>query len=102
MNKLDQHVDFDGKPIAEESYNEINKMLYRIKDFETVYNISESKFKQKEEEINIKKSIDEIVDITKTEMQKKHLFLTINHGDIPNTVKVDSNKFKQVVLNLLL
>jgi len=27
--------------IAEESHNEINKLLYRIKDFEQVYNISE-------------------------------------------------------------
>ena len=34
IQKLDTHVDFDGKPIAEESYNEITKMLYRIKDFE--------------------------------------------------------------------
>jgi hypothetical protein len=33
MNRLDKHVDFQGKPIAEESYNEINKMLYRVKDF---------------------------------------------------------------------
>lgn len=33
MNKLDQYVDFNGKAIAEESFNEVNKMLYRIKDF---------------------------------------------------------------------
>lgn len=34
LQKLDRYVEKSGKPIAEESYNEINKMLYRIKDFE--------------------------------------------------------------------
>ena len=34
LQKLDKYVDFHGKSIAEESANEINKMLYRIKDFE--------------------------------------------------------------------
>lgn len=34
MQRLDKHVDREGKPIAETSNNEINKMLYRIKDFE--------------------------------------------------------------------
>jgi hypothetical protein len=60
---LDTHVDFDGKPIAEESYNEITKMLYRIKDFEQVYNISENKFKPKEENISIKKAIEHVVEV---------------------------------------
>lgn len=46
MQRLDTHVDFSGKPIAEESYEEINKMLYKIKDFESIYMISENKFRQ--------------------------------------------------------
>lgn len=58
MQRLDQHVDAKGKPIAETSYNEITKMLYRIKDFEQVYNVSENKFKPKEEEYSVKTSID--------------------------------------------
>ena len=61
---MDTHVDFDGKPIAEESYNEITKMLYRIKDFEQVYNISENKFKSRgEDNIDIKKSIETAVEV---------------------------------------
>ena len=40
LQKLDKFVDHNGKPIAEESFDEINKMLYRIKDFEQVYNIA--------------------------------------------------------------
>jgi hypothetical protein len=45
LQKLDKYVDFHGKTIAEESSNEISKMLYRIKDFESVYNIAERKFR---------------------------------------------------------
>ena len=63
MQKLDTHVDFDGKPIAEESYNEITKMLYRIKDFEQVYNISENKFKYRDDVIDIKRSIENVVEV---------------------------------------
>jgi hypothetical protein len=38
-------------------------MLYRIKDFEQVYNISENKFKPKDENINIKKAIEHVVEV---------------------------------------
>lgn len=68
MQRLDTHVDFSGKPIAEESYNEVNKMLYRIKDFESVYNISENKFRPVEEDFSIKRSIDDVVDIARSEI----------------------------------
>ena len=66
---MDTHVDFDGKPIAEESYNEITKMLYRIKDFEQVYNISENKFKSRgEDNIDIKKSIETVVEVAQNDL----------------------------------
>ena len=66
---MDTHVDFDGKPIAEESYNEITKMLYRIKDFEQVYNISENKFKSRgEDNIDIRKSIETVVEVAQNDL----------------------------------
>jgi hypothetical protein len=34
LQKLDKYVDHHGKSLAEESYNEVVKMIYRIKDFE--------------------------------------------------------------------
>jgi hypothetical protein len=34
LQKLDRFVEHGGKPLAEESADEINKLLYRIKDFE--------------------------------------------------------------------
>jgi len=38
-------------------------MLYRIKDFEQVYNIAEQKFRVKDEEFSIKKCMDEVIQI---------------------------------------
>lgn len=73
LQKLDKFVDFHGKSIAEESYNEVNKMLYRIKDFEQVYNISEHKFRIKEEDFAIKRSLDEVVEIAKYDLTKKNI-----------------------------
>jgi hypothetical protein len=64
-------------------------MLYRIKDFEQVYNISENKFKHREEDFLIKRTIDEVVDIARSEIQKKSMELTLSHGDIPNQSKGD-------------
>lgn len=61
LQKLDKFVDHNGKPIAEESFDEINKMLYRIKDFEQVYNIAEMKFRAKEEDFSVKKCMDEVI-----------------------------------------
>lgn len=103
MNRLDKHVDFQGKPIAEESYNEINKMLFRVKDFQSVYNVSEGNFRYKDEEVWVKRSIDEVVEVAKNEIQKKNIEMTLTHGgDVPNSIKADPSKFKQVLLNLLL
>jgi hypothetical protein len=56
-------------------------MLYRIKDFQTVYNISENKFKYKDQEFDVKKTIDEVIEISRSEIKKKNIELTITHGD---------------------
>lgn len=95
LQKLDKFVDHQGKPLAEESYDEINKMLYRIKDFEQVYNIAEQKFRVKDEEFSIKKSMEEVIQIAQHELQKKNIELTVSNApDLPNSGKGDSFKFK--------
>jgi hypothetical protein len=78
LQKLDKYVDVHGKQIAEESYNEINKMLYRIKDFEQVYNIAEHKFRHKDDDFQIKKSVEEVVDIARHDLKKKNIDLQVN------------------------
>ena len=103
LQKLDKYVDFNGKAIAEESYNEIVKMVYRIKDFEQVYSISEQKFRVKDEDFSIKKCMDEVIEIAQHELNKKNIELTIsNANDLPTSIRGDSFKFKQILLNLLL
>ena len=44
LQKLDAHVDTKGRPIADETLNEIIRVLHRIRDFEQVYNICEGHF----------------------------------------------------------
>ena len=59
-------------------------MLYRIKDFEQVYNIAEHKFRTKDEDFSIKKSMDEVFDIASHELKKKNIELTVsNSNDLP-------------------
>lgn len=103
LQKLDRFVEHGGKQIAEESYDEINKLLYRIKDFEQVYNISEQKFRVKDEDYSVKKCLDEVIQIAQHELQKKSIDLSVsNANDLPSIARGDSFKFKQITLNLLL
>ena len=103
LQKLDKFVDVHGKQIAEESFNEVNKMLYRIKDFEQVYNIAEHKFRHKDEDFQIKKSVEEVVEIAQHDLKKKNIDLQVNVAqDMPVSARADSMKFKQVLLNLIL
>lgn len=103
LQKLDRFVEHGGKSLAEESSDEINKLLYRIKDFEQVYNIAEQKFRVKDEDYSVKKCMDEVIQIAQHELQKKSIELTVsNANDLPSMARGDSFKFKQVMLNLLL
>jgi signal transduction histidine kinase len=88
--------------MAEESYNEVTKMLYRVKDFEQVFNISQGKFRAREEDFLIKRNINDVIEVIKSDVKKKNIDLTFNHGgDLPNMAKADSQKFRQVLLNVL-
>ena len=77
-------------------------MLYRIKDFEQVYSISENKFKIKEDDYSLKRAIEDVVEIANNDIKKKGIELTINHSNsLPPTSRGDQIKFKQIFLNLL-
>ena len=102
LGKLDQYVDFNGKALADESYNEINKMLYRVKDFEQVYNITQGKYRAREEDFLIKRSVNDVIEVIRSDVKKKNIDLTFNHGaDLPNMAKADGTKFRQILLNVL-
>ena len=50
--------------VADETLNEIRKMLYRIQDFEQVYNIVEDTFKARDGNFNVHDSLQEIIKVT--------------------------------------
>jgi signal transduction histidine kinase len=77
-------------------------MIYRVKDFEQVYNITQGKFRAREEDFVIKRNINDVIEVIKSDVKKKNIDLTFNHGsDLPNMAKADSAKFRQVLLNVL-
>ena len=50
-----------------------------------MYNITEGKFKVKEEDFLIKRNINDVIEILKNDIQKKNIEVVINHSnDIPN------------------
>jgi hypothetical protein len=68
-----------------------------------VYNIAEQKFRTKDEEFPIKRSMDEVFEIAQHELRKKNIELTVSSSaDVPVMAKGDQFKFKQILLNLLL
>lgn len=70
-------------------------MLYRIKDFEQVYNIAEHKFRHKDDDFQIKKSVEEVVEIAQHDLKKKNIDLQVNVAqDMPVSARADSMKFK--------
>lgn len=44
LQKLDNHLDEQGRHVSDETLNETKRILHRILDFEQVYNISEGTF----------------------------------------------------------
>lgn len=78
IQKLDSHIDNRGKPVADETLNEIRKMLYRIQDFEQVYNIVEDTFKPRDGNFNVHDSLQEIIKVTDQDLKKRNIVLMIN------------------------
>jgi hypothetical protein len=50
----------DGKLLLDETSNEVEKMLFRIKDFNAVYNIAEDRFKHNPTGIHVKIGLEEV------------------------------------------
>lgn len=90
-----------GKETIDESTNEIKKMQYRIKDFQQLYNISENKFYPNIENINIRKCLEELVDLLKIDLKGKFMEINLEIDPaVPENIQADLNKLRQVILNL--
>ena len=54
LESLDLYVNDQGKVIIEDSFNEIQKMRFKIMDFRQIYDISENKFTPKINKVHIR------------------------------------------------
>ncbi|CDW81635.1 multi-sensor hybrid histidine kinase [Stylonychia lemnae] len=103
LDNLQQNIKPQGKQVLQEAQNELKKMLFRIKDFEQVYNVSENKFESEKKHFNIKQSIHEVINVTQTDLRKRSIELSFFYdNDLPTITFGDAIKFKQILLNLLL
>ena len=101
LNRLDQFVQDTGKETIDESSNEIKKMQYRIKDFQQLYNISENKFYPNIENINVRKVLEELIEMLKIDLKGKHMEISLEiDSAVPENIQADLNKLRQVILNL--
>lgn len=82
--KMESSINPSQKPIMDETQNEVTKMIYRTKDFEQVYNISENKFRSNSTEFHLKKTIEEVRDIVSDDLRKKNIEIHMRFNeDIP-------------------
>lgn len=76
--------------------------MYRIRDFEQVYNICEGMFKKNEANFSVLETIEHIKVITSNELKKRHVTLKTNVSiAIPPQIRASEQLFRQIVLNLL-
>lgn len=77
-------------------------MLYRIQDFEQVYNIVEDTFKPRDGNFNVHDSLQEIIKVTDQDLKKRNIVLMINLVEhMPHQVRANERVFRQVILNLI-
>jgi len=102
LQKLDNHCDAQGRPVADETLNEIRRVLYRIRDFEQVYNICEGTFKKTESNFRIRETIDHVKVLTQADLKKRNVNISNNYSaDLPDNIRASEPLFRQIVLNLL-
>ena len=103
LEKLEQHVNDQGKILNNESINEVKRMQFRIRDFQQVYYISENKFKPNFENIDIRDAINEILEMTQGDLKSRNIEVTLNVApEVPDQISADLMKVKQVVMNIFM
>lgn len=102
LQKMDNHLDQDGKPVAEETMNEAKRILHRIIDFEQVYNISEGTFIQASTNFRVQDIFSQIKAVTEQDYEKRSIVgKFITDTTVPDLIRTSHIMFRQVILNLL-
>ena len=104
LQKLDNHLDASGRPIADETLNETKRVLHRILDFEQVYNICEGSFSQNVTSFKIAEILEQVRGVFDSEFKKRNIQLNAPMIDqnVPETIRCSHLLFRQVVMNLVL
>ena len=76
LQKLDNHLDSQGKDISEETLNETKRILHRILDFEQVYNISEGTFSQAATNFKVGDILEQVQGVTENDFKKRNITMT--------------------------
>ena len=85
----------DGKQLLDESTNEVEKMLYRVKDFNSVYNIAEDRYKPNPTGIHVRVALEDAKMLIEQDLRNKNIDMNIRLAeDIPSRVTGDENVFK--------
>lgn len=102
LQKLDNHLDEEGRNISEETLNETKRILHRILDFEQVYNISEGTFLQPATNFKVGDILEQVIGVTENEFKKRNLTCKLRIDEsAPEHIRASHLMFRQVVLNLL-
>ena len=104
LQKLDNHLDASGRPVADETLNETKRVLHRILDFEQVYNICEGSFSQNVTSFRIGEILEQVRGVFESEFKKRNITLNTPMIDqsVPETIRCSHLLFRQVVMNLVL
>jgi signal transduction histidine kinase len=104
IEKMDQYVlEHEGKKLNDESILELKKLRYRIKDFQSIYNVSENAFRPKYESTSVEKLLKDAQEMAQADIANRNIDIQVEiDPEIPETISTDLNKLQQVILNLFL
>ena len=71
------HVDSPGKPITQETQNEIRRVLFRIRDFGQVYNICDGTYSMAEANFSINDEFNNVKQVLEVDFKKRNTWFTI-------------------------
>jgi len=88
LEKLDKHLQQEGRQISDDILSEIQRVMYRIRDFEVLYNICEGSFSFKNSKFDVKKELNFVSDTLKAELLRREIKLEVScDPSLPDTVK---------------
>lgn len=73
LEKLDSHLDRQGRDLGEETLNETKRILHRILDYEQVYNVTEGEFAQPATNFAIQDIFDQVQGVTESDFKKRKI-----------------------------